>query len=56
MKIIGSKAIVGALIIGTFIGTNNVSAYRYDTTSVFRAKYQEDGQDDLATNQTLHII
>lgn len=51
MKIIGSKAIVGALIIGTFIGTNNVNAYNYPTTVEFTAR----GTESASWNDNTYI-
>ena len=48
MKNIGLKVVCGALVCGALFGVGNVSAYEYDTTSVFRAEYKEGGQDKTA--------
>lgn len=48
MKGIFAKAFFGTLVLGSLFGVANVSAYEYDTTSVFRARYQEGGQEKSA--------
>lgn len=48
MKGMFAKVFCGAVALGLLFGTANVSAYDYNTTSVFRAKYMEDGQEKSA--------
>ena len=48
MKGMFAKAFCGTLVLSSLFGAINVSAYEYDTTSVFRARYQEGGQEKSA--------
>lgn len=48
MKGMFAKAFCGTLVLSSLFGVMNVNAYEYDTTSVFRAKYQEGGQEKSA--------